>query len=221
MSLLLGMLTYRCSLFTIVLDCYFSYNITKNILTWWHETPVYLSFIFCFLLGSKVVYVLEMATYFSRWFCAPWQWKLLFPAMYRWITMLDVLLARCWRCSFGEDFKHSCWHDLPSSAGNNHQRYVIILFYMSWRMFAYLIMGCADQIFLIIVLRSMELLISSPICLYSVYIGLTISIRHVVQRGSKRTWCSCINACCSHSQAIACLLPFCPKRENLTILTWC
>jgi hypothetical protein len=62
-------------------------------------------------------------------------------------------------------------------------------------MFAYVSMGRVDQIFLIIVLRSMELLISSPICLCSVYIGLTISIRHSVQRGSKRTWCSSINAC--------------------------
>lgn len=166
----------------------------ETLLLKWLETPVYF-FYFLLLTWQQSCYVLEMATYFSLWFCAPWQWKLLFPAMYRWITMLDVLLARCRWCSFGEDFKHSCWHDLPSSAGNNHQRFVIILFYMSWRMFAYVSMGRVDQIFLIIVIRSMELLISSPICLCSVYIGLTISIRHAVQRGSKRTWCSSINAC--------------------------
>jgi hypothetical protein len=50
---------------------------------------------------------------------------------------------------------------LPSSAGNNHQRYAINFVFLSWRIFAHVPLSCIEQIFLIIMFRSLELLLLS------------------------------------------------------------
>jgi len=171
------------------------------------KTPVYFYLLFCAsFLAAKLFMCLKWLI-ISLWFCAPsWQWMLLFRAMHWWIAVPDVLLARCKWCSFGEDFKHSCWYDLPSSAGNNHQRYAINFVFLSWRIFAHVPLSCIEQIFLIIMFRSLELLLLLSFygslfcikilrCLVHFFFGLTKSTRYNVQKGSKRTCCNSINAC--------------------------